>query len=154
MLRFVLFGQSVAVSNYLAQAEVIFEYRSSDASGPAQERLEFRAGFFAWYDQLWDRINLRNDRQHFQEGPFVLDILTCDERAVREAVLNAISHRNYQLGSSVFIRQYSNRIEFSSPGGLPVEVGIEKYLHRQRRGIGALPRSSRNADWSNSPGKA
>ena len=29
-----------------AQAEVIFEYRSSEASGPAQQREEYRRGFF------------------------------------------------------------------------------------------------------------
>ena len=42
----ILFGTSEAVGRFLAQAEVVFEYRSSDASGPAQERQEFRRGFF------------------------------------------------------------------------------------------------------------
>lgn len=127
----ILFGSRTALTTHLAQAEVIYEYRSSDASGPAQERHEFREGFFSWYDKLWGLISLRNDRQHFQEGPFVLDVLTFDERAVREAILNAVSHRNYQLGSSVFVCQYPNRIRLDSPGGLPVEVGLENILHRQ-----------------------
>ncbi len=64
----ILFGTAQAVSRHLAQAEVIFEYRSSDASGAAQERKEYRQGFFSYYDDLWDRINKRNDKQEFQEA--------------------------------------------------------------------------------------
>ena len=36
----------------LAQAEVMFEYRASDSSDPAQQREEFRQGFFSFYDKL------------------------------------------------------------------------------------------------------
>ncbi len=54
----------------------------------------------------WELINLRNDRQHYQEGLFVYDIPTFNERVVREVVLNAASHRNHQLSGSVFIQQY------------------------------------------------
>lgn len=79
---------------HLAQAEIVFEYRSAETSGPAQQRLKFQRGFFAVYDDLWAAINLRNDVQHYQDGLFVLDIPTFDERSVREALLNAVSHRN------------------------------------------------------------
>lgn len=87
-----LFGTYKALGKYLAQAEVIFEYRATNASGPAQQRKEFRQGFFSFYDELWKLIDLRNDIQHFQSGLFVLDIPTFSERVVREAVLNAVSH--------------------------------------------------------------
>ena len=40
----ILFGAREALGRHLAQAEVIFEYRASDASGPAQQRKEFRGG--------------------------------------------------------------------------------------------------------------
>ena len=64
----ILFGTVQAVGRHLAQAEVVFEYRSSDASGAAQERKEYRQGFFGYYDDLWERINKRNDKQEFQRG--------------------------------------------------------------------------------------
>ena len=136
----VLFGSHTAIGRHMANAEVTFEYRSSNASGPAQKRREFREGFFLWYDQLWNLINERNDLQHFQVGPFVLDVPTFHERGIREAILNAVSHRNYQLGGNVFVRQYPNRIEVVSPGGLPVEVRLETILYRQS------PRNRRIAD--------
>ena len=58
----ILFGTAQAVGRYLAQSELVFEYRSSDASGAAQERVEYRRGFFSFYDDLWERINKRNDK--------------------------------------------------------------------------------------------
>ncbi|MEI6388826.1 MAG: ATP-binding protein [Spirochaetota bacterium] len=127
----VLFGTREALGRLLAQSELIFEYRSSDASGPAQARKEFRQGFFSWYDELWSTINLRNDLQHFQSGLFVLDVPTFNERAVREAVLNAVSHRDYRMAGSVFVRQYQRRIEIVSPGGLPPGIQLETILWEQ-----------------------
>ena len=54
----ILFGTRAALGKYLSQSEIVFEYRSSDASGPAQHREEFRIGFFACYDRVWELINL------------------------------------------------------------------------------------------------
>lgn len=127
----ILFGTTTALKKHLSQAEVIFEYRSSNASGPAQQRDEFLMGFFLYYDKLWEIINLRNDKQYYQEGLFVFDILTFNERVVREALLNAVSHRNYQLGGSIFIRQYCDRLEIDSPGGFPPGITADNILNRQ-----------------------
>jgi len=57
----IMFGTRSALGKYLPQSEIVFEYRSSEASGPAQQREEFRVGFFACYDRIWELINLRND---------------------------------------------------------------------------------------------
>jgi ATP-dependent DNA helicase RecG len=46
-------------------------------------------------------------------------------------VLNAVSHRNYQLSGSVFIRQYNDRLVIESPGGFPNGVTLENILDRQ-----------------------
>jgi ATP-dependent DNA helicase RecG len=127
----ILFGTPAALGRHLAQAEVVFEYRSTDASGPAQDRVEYREGFFAFNDALWQRINLRNDRQSYQDGLFRYDIPTFDETAVREALLNAVAHRDYRLPGSVFVRQYPRRLEIASPGGFPPGVDAENILDQQ-----------------------
>lgn len=136
----VLFGTRRALGRYLAQAEVVFEYRSSEAPGPAQQRKEYRQGFFSFYDELWHIINLRNDLQHYQDGLFVRDIPTFDERSVREAILNAVSHRDYRHGGNVFVRQYPRHLKIESPGGLPHGITLENILDRQ------YPRNRRIAD--------
>ena len=127
----ILFGKHEAVARYLPQAEVIFEYRFSEAAGPANQREEFKAGLFAWYDRIWDLVNLRNDKQHYQEGFYVFDIPTFNECVVREAVLNAASHREYQYGGSIFVRQFRDRLVVESPGGLPLGITPDNILERQ-----------------------
>lgn len=136
----ILFGKKEALGKYLPQAEIVFEYRSSDASGPASQREEFRVGFFKCYQRIWELINLRNDKQHYQEGLFVYDISTFNERVVREAILNAASHRNYQMSGSVFIRQYRDRLLVESPGGFPNGISLDNILDRQ------VPRNRRIAE--------
>jgi len=136
----ILFGTREALGRLLGQAEVIFEYRANDATGPAQQRLEFRQGFFSFYDKLWETIDLRNTNQHYQDGLFIWDIKTFNEGATREAILNAVSHRDYRSGASVFVRQYPERIEITNPGGPPPGIDLENILWEQ------MPRNRRLAD--------
>jgi ATP-dependent DNA helicase RecG len=136
----ILLGTHAALGKHLANAEVVFEYKSSDASGPANQRNEFREGFLNFFDRLWELINLRNDKQHYQDGLFMFEIPTFNESAIREAVLNAIAHRDYRLAGSVFIRQFPRRIEIVSPGGFPQGITVENILDRQ------LPRNRRVAE--------
>jgi ATP-dependent DNA helicase RecG len=136
----ILFGTRQALRKHLARSEVVFEYRSSEESGPAQQQKEYQSGFFTYYDDLWNTINLRNDLQHYQQGFFILDIPTFDERSMREAVLNAVSHRDYRLGSNIFVWQYARRLTIESPGGFPAGITPENVLDRQ------YPRNRRIAD--------
>ncbi len=118
----ILFGKPQALRKYLAQAEIVFEYRSSGVVGPAQQRIEYTQGFFSIYDELWNKINLRNDLQHFQDGLFVWDIPTFNEKAIRETVLNAVSHRDYREAGSIWVKQYPRKIIIASPGGFRQEL--------------------------------
>lgn len=136
----ILFGTRAALGRWLAQAELVFEYRSSEASGPAADREEYREGFFLWQDAIWNKINLRNDSQSYQDGLFRVELPTFDEVPVREALLNAVAHRDYRLGGSVFIRQYSQRLEVVSPGGLPAGITPSNILDQQN------PRNRRLAE--------
>jgi len=136
----ILLGKREALGRHLAQAEVIFEYRSNEAPGPAADRHEFRQGFLPVLDEIWRLVNLRNDLQHFQQRFFVWDVPTFNERVVREAVLNAVSHRDYRHSGSVFVRQYPRRIEIVSPGGFPPGIAPENILREQN------PRNRRIAE--------
>lgn len=136
----VLFGKREALGRSLAQSEVAFEYRSNQAVGQAGQRVDYREGFFCYYDDLWNTINLRNTVQHFQDGLFVRDIPTFSERSVREAILNAVSHRDYRHPGSIIIRQYPDRFEITSPGGFPPGVTPQNILDKQ------VPRNRRIAE--------
>jgi ATP-dependent DNA helicase RecG len=136
----IMLGTRAAITEYLAAAEVVFEYRSSEAAGPANQREEFRCGFLLYYDRVWELINLRNDKQHYQAGLIMYDVPTFSEPSVREAFLNAVAHRDYRHPGSIFVRQYTRRLEVVSPGGLPTGITVKNILYQQN------PRNRRLAD--------
>ena len=48
------------------------------------------------------------------------------EEALREAILNAVVHRDYSIPAPIQIRIYSDRIRIWNPGRLPSEWSVEK----------------------------
>lgn len=136
----ILFGTSAALRKHLALSEIVFEYRSKLRPGPADARENFRIGFFACFDEIWKLIDLRNTKQSYQEGFFLFDVNTFNERITRETILNAVSHRNYQTEGSIFITQYPDKLVIDSPGGFPHGITEENILTRQK------PRNRRIAE--------
>lgn len=51
--------------------------------------------------------------------------------AYREAIANAFVHRTWDVNSCVRIAMYENRIEITSPGGLPTGLSEHEYLYGQ-----------------------
>ena len=53
------------------------------------------------------------------------------EKAFREAVANALVHRMWDVPASIKISMYPDKIEISSPGGLPAGLSKDEYLNGQ-----------------------
>jgi len=51
-------------------------------------------------------------------------------RALQEAMVNALAHRDYELVDPVRFTSYSDRIEFISPGSLPFGLTLEALRKR------------------------
>ena len=62
--------------------------------------------------------------------------------AYREAVANAIIHREYMLESDIRVEIFDDRAEILSPGGLPIGITEEEYLD----GRVSIPRNKILAD--------
>lgn len=48
--------------------------------------------------------------------------------AIRELIVNAVVHRNYQMSSSVQVAVFDDRVEISSPGGMYGSLTLEEAL--------------------------
>lgn len=62
----------------------------------------------------------RNSKKMWKKGPlYRIEYTKYHERAVQEAIVNALIHRDYSIiGSEVHIDIYDDRIEITSPGGM------------------------------------
>ena len=73
--------------------------------------------------------------------------------AIREAVINAICHRNYTEPGMVQVRIYDDRLEIWNPGTLPPDLTIEQLYHehashpRNPRLAGAFHRAGLVERW-------
>ena len=66
--------------------------------------------------------------------------------AIREAIVNAVIHRDWESPSKVHVRVFDNRIEVWSPGLLPPEITIED-LRRDHRSIPRNPLLFKQLFW-------
>ena len=53
------------------------------------------------------------------------------EKAFREVIANALIHRTWDVNSNIRISMYEDKIEVSSPGGLPSGISEKEYLNGQ-----------------------
>jgi len=53
------------------------------------------------------------------------------EKAFRETIANALIHRTWDVNSNIRISMYEDKIEVSSPGGLPRGISEKEYLNGQ-----------------------
>lgn len=90
-----------------------------------KDRKELTGSLFAQLTDAYKTIDFYNGTKATFH-----DLLRTDERdypedAVREALLNAIVHREYSFSGSTFINLYSDRLEIISLGGLVSGLSLE-----------------------------
>ena len=67
------------------------------------------------------------------EGAIGKDVYEFPPQALREAIVNAVAHRNYMLDESVKIAVFDDRVEISSPGLLPPGISLQSALNGESR---------------------
>lgn len=75
---------------------------------------------------------MRNMRVGAYKNPARTDLPQYSERALFEAIVNAVVHRDYAIPSSrIRLSMFADRIEINSPGGLPNNLTIDSMAVRQ-----------------------
>lgn len=139
----ILLGKAENIKELLPQAKVIIEYRRSETSIPSDNRIEIQEPLFVAIEKIWDYLNqpASNPTHKIRQGPYIFDVPYFNEDVVREAVLNAIVHRDYGLSGEVFIKQFPSKMVITNPGGFPKGVSTDNLLT-----INSTPRSRLLAD--------
>ena len=78
-------------------------------------------------DRAWDFVRRNTAPSVLGKGAPRIDRWAYPEEAVREAVLNALVHRDYGIADAdILLAIYSNRMEITSPGRLPGAITPDK----------------------------
>lgn len=112
-------------------------FRGSRISDPVVARLDAEGNLTTLLE-----LTLSFVREHTQGVADLVDGVKYDpeypEVALREAILNALVHRDYRLTGRVAVRVYDDRLEVWNPGGMPVQLSLE---HLAQHGGVSFPRN-------------
>jgi ATP-dependent DNA helicase RecG len=93
-----------------------------------KDRREFGGSLFKQIGDVYDYLDLHNQTQATFDRLLRIDRRDYPETALREALLNAVIHREYASSGSVFVKIYSDRVEFISPGGLVSGIEVDDIM--------------------------
>ncbi|MEX1020358.1 MAG: ATP-binding protein [Litorilinea sp.] len=142
-----LFGREPQL--FLPQSRAIFvkfadvQPRGPEGSFGYGRREEFLGPLPLIIDRAWRVIWEEMDKRAVVRGLQRQEETEYPQSAVREALVNAVAHRDYRLtGRSIEIRMYTDRLELTSPGGLPAHITldniVEEHYSRNPRLVNGL----------------
>ncbi|MFO7632392.1 MAG: ATP-binding protein [Caldilinea sp.] len=106
-------------------------------------REEFTGPLPLIIDRAWRVIWEEMDKRAVVKGLQRQEETEYPSTAVREALVNAVAHRDYRItGRGIEIRMYTDRMEITSPGGLPAHITldnlVEEHYSRNPRLVNGL----------------
>ncbi|RLC09897.1 MAG: transcriptional regulator [Deltaproteobacteria bacterium] len=121
-----LFGN--APERHIHSAEITcLHFHGTEIEKPIPSQQVYHGTLFELVDQAVDFIMARIARavEPSSASPESRVRYEVPYRAVREAIVNAVAHRNYASLSGVQVMVFADRIEVWNPGGLPEDLTVD-----------------------------
>ena len=110
-----LVGKEQASKRHLPQNEIIYFRFGENDVDPVQS-IYMKMPLLRSIEKIWDFIEPFNSVHLIKDAFLETPIPSFPEDVVREAILNAVVHRDYTLLDSIYVRMFPERLEISSPG--------------------------------------
>ncbi len=91
-------------------------------------RVDSRCPLLGLLEQFVQAIEPHNRIFTLKMGMFHFEIPDYPEEVYREALLNALTHRDYARSGPVYLRHFPDRLEISNPGGFFGDVNTDNIL--------------------------
>lgn len=115
-----LFGRDP--QRFLPEAFIICSEYSGTSGRNVLATVNCMGSLFEQYFKAYKFVTDRLTHSFTIEGPRRKEILEVPEVAIREAIVNAVIHRNYHISAPSKVSLYDNRIEIFSPGDFPGQL--------------------------------
>lgn len=120
-------GTEAAISKYLPQTEVlVLSY--NEGKTEYHRRLELKVPLVKAIDKIQQIFEDRNSIQNIQVGLFKLEVQDYPINVFQEALLNAMTHRDYENTSSIIIKFYPTEIVIENPGSFPEGINEQNII--------------------------
>jgi len=126
-----LVGKEEDIEKYVHFHEVTYLHMANDIN--YDKRIDGKNGILCLLEDIYRNIEHYNKITTVKIGLFHFEIKDFPEDTYREAILNAILHRDYTSLGSVFIKHYDDRIEISNPGGFIGGITPENILRQDSK---------------------
>ncbi|MCG8541174.1 MAG: putative DNA binding domain-containing protein [Clostridia bacterium] len=93
-----------------------------------RDRREFSGSILKQLDDAYEYISLQNKVESNFKGLNRVDREDYPYYAIREALVNAVVHRDYSFSGSILIHIFKNRIELVSVGGLVAGLTLDDIM--------------------------
>lgn len=103
-------------------------YPGLDRAEPHSERLDLDGTVLQQAERLIQRLNLEAVITHDKSSGLPQNNLKYPHIALKEAVVNALAHRDYQEPHPTRVTVFADRVEVWSPGGLDSRVASESFV--------------------------
>ena len=110
-------GKDASIQRLLPQAEVIYLHYGKDNLEEYNARIDMKQPITTVLDRLTEKIQNDNKIESVQIGLFRLEVSEYSEKVFQEALLNALSHRDYRQQGAVYVKHYPDKIMIENPGG-------------------------------------
>lgn len=120
-----LFGREEALRRHVPTHEAAFQV----LRGLEVEANDFlRSPLLRLAEEMFQRFKARNTEEEVQFGLFRIAIPAYSETAFREALANALTHRDYTRRGAIHVQWTEEQLELSSPGGFPEGISVDNLL--------------------------
>ena len=126
-----LCGKSEKIAEFLPEAEIRFGWKNDPKKLDFDFTKDWREPFLRIDDDIWATLDARNLRFPLREGFFEGDIWAFNQESIREAILNAVAHRDYREKGSIFLEASPVSFIAKSPGRFLPGVSPENALDSQ-----------------------
>jgi len=126
-----LVGKEEITQEFIPNHEVVYLYMKNDIQ--YDKRADFKNGILAILDEISRYIEVENRITTVKLGLFHFEIKDFPEETYREAILNAILHRDYSEVGAVFMKHFKDKIEISNPGGFIAGITPENIIRQDSK---------------------
>ncbi|MBL9044725.1 MAG: putative DNA binding domain-containing protein [Myxococcales bacterium] len=121
-----LFGRDV--QRHVPGAYAIFSiYPGTDRSEPWAERHEVVGNLLEQERQLRELLNTHAYILFDKQNASTPNVVKYPQKALKEAMINALAHRDYAQHDPLRITVFADRIEIVSPGSLPLGIKVADF---------------------------